>query len=173
MKTIKHFAWIPLIVFFACKKPFNSPNVIDTGIYLAMTNSKGVDLLNPVNPESYKPDSIRVYYLKNGKKEEIYIPNLDYPRKFVIKKNNGNNRYFLQLFLDEGTYDREITTTYIQWNSQKEDTIRCEMNRYLSQNTVYCEKVWFNGILKFDDATQSTGTNWGDGIFHRLIEISH
>lgn len=171
MKTLTRVVLIFLVIFSACARDFISPTVIDTGIELAITDSNGTDLLNPENLGSYKADSIRIYYLKDGKKEEFYKPNLDMPRNFFIDKNPGNNRYYMHLVLDEGKYDREITTTYIKWNSQKEDTIKCEMNRYLSQNTVYCEKVWYNGILKFDDATQSALTDWGGFNFIRLIEV--
>lgn len=171
MKTLFNLSCFSLLLLASCKKSDVPLGVnIDTQVNLILKNQSGRDLLNPSTPGYYNPENIRLYYLKDGKKQEVYKPTADYPRNFFVIKNEGNNEYCIRIFANETTVDREITTTYVQWNAARQDTIKTLMS--VGPNYIYADKVWYNGELKFDVNKDPIDTDWGNGIIRRLIKIT-
>jgi hypothetical protein len=152
-----------------CGSNQDCPTVLDLDIDLWVRDKSGNNLLDPKISTSFKKDSIRVFYLEDGQRKEFYNPNLDAPRGFFIYKNEGNGEYVFRIFSYEGKSKvTERTTIYVQWRQGIEDAFECEMTKVCY--SVYCTKVWYNGVLKYDDATAKT-FQWGNGNYKRFIEI--
>ncbi len=156
-----------VMLILSCNQKDPSPINVDIFIDLRVYDKSGNNLLNSSNAGYYKPEDIRVYFLKDGVKTEVYNPALDGPRNFRIF-NNGANQNFLRLTPSEGTKDQETTTTLLLWRQNDQDTIRTTMTRI--SGTVYCSKVSYNGAIKYDVSTSQT-ISWGTGSFRRLIDV--
>lgn len=109
---------------------------------LIVTDIDGNDLLNPENPNSFKNTEIKILYLINGKMEEVYDENKDYPRNFFIYQHE--NEYRIKVFLNHSQTE-EIPKTYIQWNETNTDVLGA---KFISTNTfVKIDSVWLNEVL--------------------------
>jgi hypothetical protein len=169
---------LSLIFLFACKKPqLDSPWIVDTAIDLWVRDSTGKNLLDSTTTHFYKESEIRIYYLENGIKQEVYTPAWGAPRHFSITENPSNGEYFFHLFPNEGIRSPdqdgrrdENTTTYIQWNESKTDTLVCTITRVKS--ITVCSKVYFNSVLKFDEQTAKSQF-WDSAIVYRFFEVRH
>lgn len=165
------FLIFSFFMFVSCKKPESITGVtIDTYVDLFLKNSNGQNLLNPTTPGYFSSDQIRIYYIQNEKKVEVYNPNLDFPRGFKISKNEGNSEYFIRVFQNDVYVDKEKVTTYIQWRSDLEDTLQTQISKSNS-STIFTAKIWYNGKLKYDVDTSPTYVDWGNGQFRRLLEV--
>jgi|GEM_PF-993170 len=169
MKAIGMVGLFLVIVFLSLSCHNVDPNPINVDIFidLRMLDKSGNNLLNSSTSGFYKPEDIRIFFLKKGIKTEVYDPRLAGPRNFLIF-DNGNGQNFMRLTPDEGTTDQEITTTFIQWRLNDEDTVKTTMTRI--RGTVYCSKVFYNSVLKYDAST-SQPVSWGTGTYRRLIDV--
>lgn len=154
----------------SCKEPEIKGVVVDTEVNLIIKNKDGKNLLDPSTPDHFTSDEIRLFYLKDGQKTEVYYPNLDHPRNFFISQNESNKEYFMRVFVNEGTLNQELTTTYIQWRANQVDTLQSMITRQGA--SVYSDKVWYDKVLKYDVSKNSLDMDWGNGRFRRLIEIT-
>ena len=162
---------IPFL-FYSCNKSHPIPGVdLDTTVELWIRNKDGKNLLDSTTKGYYNVKDIKVFYVINGQKVEVFNPNLDAPRNFFTFKYEANGESVLRIFLYPGTTNQEITTTYLQWRGNEVDTLKGLINRPYS-NVTKCDKVWYNGKVTFDYAT--TGTyfvTWDGGYFIRLTTI--
>lgn len=147
LKTMKPITLIIIsaIVFFSCQKEKKELN-IDTGIEITVFDENGNDLLNPSNQNSFKEQTIKIYYLINGVVEEVYYPNYDNPRNFSVYEKEGVYRMGLSPNANE---KEELPVTFIKWNETDTDTIKCSFSR--TDNSVICTKVWYNGSVMWED----------------------
>jgi hypothetical protein len=136
---------ITAMAFFSCKKDKESLN-IDTGIEINVKDNIGNDLLNPIFNNAFSESNIKIYYLIDGEKKEVYNPNYTYPRNFRISEKEGV--YYMTLWPNTTEKD-EFPITYIKWNETDTDTIKCSFSR--TENSVICIKVWYNGTLMWND----------------------
>jgi hypothetical protein len=63
---------------------------------------------------------------------------------------NHQSEYRIRVFPNDSEKE-QYPITYIQWNSDDTDTIKCEYRRL--ENAVICTKVWFNEKGKWDEST--------------------
>ncbi len=113
---------------------------------IIVKNSEGEDLLNPDTPNSLNTDKIKLFYLKNGVKEEVYRPTADHPRNYLIFLDT-DNQYRMRVFPND-LKSELLPVTYIEWNGNDTDTIMCKIEH--SDNAVLLEKLWYNNELKID-----------------------
>ena len=156
MRTI--IALIILAVFVSCSKnnddePQNQYS-INRGVEISLKNSNGEDLLDPNNPNGYKAEEIKLYYLINGEKQEVFDPNMDNPRNFLIY--NHDSEYRIGISLNDTDSDTR-PITYVEWNEIETDTLQAAF--FKTENTIEVIKTWFNGELKWD------GSNGQDNFF--------
>ncbi|AYN06162.1 hypothetical protein [Flavobacterium sp. 140616W15] len=117
-----------------------SSDNIDNAIEFSIFNSQNGDLLDSKNPNSLDISNIKLFYVVNGGKQEVYNQNLTYPRNFKVFKHE--NEYRIRVFLNNTeTTDKPIT--YIQWNSSDTDTIEATFER--TERSILKNKVWLNG----------------------------
>lgn len=155
MKNILFFT--TLIVLMCCSNDKSKPqeNVIDATMHLAVMDSEGNDLLNPITTNAIDIFKIKVFYMVDGIKQEANIydsGNENDPKNIIIipPSDSGQQIYIMGLFLN--TDDKSnITTTLLQWDKNKTDTFKAELDRY--NNSVVCTKVWLNDEVVFDVAT--------------------
>ena len=155
-----------IVILLSCHND-PGPTNIDINIDLKVLDKNGHNLLDSTISGYYKSKEIRIFFLENGVKTEVYNPRLDAPRNFFVS-SVGNGQYFMRLFPNEGTFDQETTTTFLQWRQGDEDTLKTTMTRI--SRSVYCSKVFYNRELKYDVNT-SQPVSWGNGIFKRLILV--
>lgn len=139
----------------------DGPFIKDNGVTLTFTNKNGEDLLNPKTPNHFNFEEMRLYYLIDGVKTEVYDPLMDHPRGLGLVTETTPCR------LSIGTYDglegavntdeEGITTgysfAYLEINNQMVDTIKTKWitNGFYFYNT----ETWYNGTL-ISDGPQGT-----------------
>ncbi|SRX55997.1 hypothetical protein [Aequorivita sp. CIP111184] len=148
MKTIATL--ILLTILTSCSKnnddePQQQANVIDVNVELSLKSTNGEDLLDPNNPNGYKAEDIKLYYLINGEKQEVFDANMDYPRNFFIFKHESE--YRIRIFQNLAETEA-LPITYVEWNNQDTDTLQAEYHR--ADRLIQVIKTWFNGELKWD-----------------------
>lgn len=124
--------------FFGCSKDCCGDVFVDLGISVISQDS--LDLLDPSEPRAFDVDNIKVFYLIDGKVEEVFFGNLDNPKNFSI--NQSDKFYEMNL-----TPNDKGNTTYIQWNDLDTDTLVCEIQK--GNNNARLTSIQFNGELKY------------------------
>lgn len=144
---MKHVFYIlcGLLVLSSCKKEEETYNSydLDTHVEISVKNSKGKDLLDPNNPEAFKKNNIKLFYVKDGIAKEVFDGNLDFPRHFMVYKHESEHR--IRIFPDDS---EELTTTLIQWEPDNVDTLKCKIKK--TAGAKVCIKAWFNDSLRWE-----------------------
>lgn len=130
--------------FFNCSEPnqVNYDSNIDIGVTFSVFNSENKDLLNPKNTNHINTSRIRLFYDVNGKKKEIYNPNMDSPKSFRIYKHENEYRIAISL---NYTKTSNKATTYIEWNKDDTDTIKASYEKDQSMSIIMQDTIWLNG----------------------------
>ena len=126
--------------------------VIDTDIGIEYINEKEEDLLNSKTVNHYNKNDIKVFYLVNGVKKEIFRGNLDYPKMFEVSSSMNSDsiiKYGLTLFLNDLSGE-EIKTTYLQLSENDTDTITHTLQKTKNNNNKIIDKVWYNSKFSTD-----------------------
>lgn len=125
----------------------------EAGAEFSVINAQNEDLLNPENPNHLDVSKIKLYYIINGQKQEVYYPNLDNPKGFKIYKPENKNEYRIGVgFNHSETEEKPIT--YIKWNDTNSDKIEVSYRRVrgVLQDTIWLNgnKVWERGDNTID-----------------------
>lgn len=138
---------ITAFTFFGCNKSTEMLEQYnyDTGMEFSIYNSSNEDLLDTTTANHYIESEIKLFYVVDGKTEEVYDTNMDNPRNFSIYKHENEYRIGISFNYTE-TSEKPIT--YIKWNDADTDTIETTYIR--TDNAVIKNKVWFNGNLIWD-----------------------
>jgi len=150
MKTLVSI--LSLAILICCGSDDDSEQFnYDVGFEIGVKDIDGNDLLNPENPNAYKNDEIKIFYLINDEMIEVYDENMDYPRNFFIYRHA--NSYRIRVFLNNSETE-EIPMTYIQWNGTETDILKAKFNR--TNTFVKINSVWLNEELIWtaSDATE-------------------
>ena len=143
--------YLPLCLFAtiliagSCKLDSQAPLIVDNKLDIYYENGPHQDLLDTAHAGSFSEDSIRLYNVKNGVPTEVVNGN-PFPHNFHLYKNVESQKYALSVFL-------ETDTTYIRLKYNRLDTIACKFNGF--DNQFFISKVWYNGILKWNDYSAS------------------
>lgn len=151
----KLFVTLTITTLFACnttnEMEGQDHSIFDNGIEFSISNSEQGDLLDPANPNHLDTNNIKVFYLIDGKKQQVYMPNLDYPKSFNIFKHE--KEYRIVIFLNTTkTADKPIT--YVQWNDNDTNTIEVTYDR--PGNSIIQNKIWLNGELVWERGDNTT-----------------
>ncbi|MDN3595275.1 hypothetical protein [Zunongwangia endophytica] len=116
---------------------------LDVAVEITVEDQRGENLLDPSHPNAINADEIKLYYVENGKAQEVYDETSDLPRSFVVFKSGDEYRMrILQNYSDE-----DEPLTLVQWNERDIDTIKSEYlkgDRYIIQ-----DKIYYNGKLSW------------------------
>ncbi|EPA00243.1 hypothetical protein A33Q_0114 [Indibacter alkaliphilus LW1] len=149
MKNLIYLLPFLLLMVSACSKEEEAlPNLgvfIDTSVVITILDEQGNNRLDPNHVRYLDPEDIKIFYEINGRLEEFYEDHLDMPRNFRINQPGFGRDYNLALFLSE--------KTVIQWNENESDSIEAEIYRSDDLNRIQLIKVYFNGDLKWDNAS--------------------
>jgi len=133
---------------------------VDSQVYLAFKNAQGQDLLAPSTVNHFKEEDIRLYYVRDGVKREVYDPLMDMPRNLRIE--DYKDGYILRVATDEPPYNvlkaaGEAVTgealTLLKLNESTTDTIRTAWER--RPGSFINTKLWYNGELRWDRSSES------------------
>lgn len=147
---MKKILIILLIVFlYACdsneeNRSYN--DIMGDGVDFTVSNAQGVDLLDPKNANHIKESDVKIFYLVNGVKKEVYNGLLVHPRNFSIHKYENEEEYIITVFLNS-LDQTDKTTTYIQWDEKDTDTINATF--FKNKDFIFTKDVWFNEKLVF------------------------
>lgn len=150
---MKKLIYIIALTIFSCSSDNNNNNnsfyALDTTLYFKVSSSKGFDLLDPNNQDTYPEENIKIYYLRNGQVDEIYNSNADTQRNFKILQpvDSDVEFYTMKIHLNNSTLENAIT--YIEWNEMDTDTIRANFRS--GDNFMKLSKAWYNEELIFDE----------------------
>jgi hypothetical protein len=136
----------------SCQENTEDPagELLDVGIEISVKSAEGVDLLNPQSPGHIEENKIRIFKLVNGENVEVYDPNMDSPRGFMIFEHASEFR--IRIFGNESSTD-EYPITYVKWNESDTDTLKYQIIRKNDNSCVSISKVWFNSIEVWDQET--------------------
>ena len=144
----KYIVLMISLMIIGCSKENEDAFNLDVGVEFSIVNLDGEDILNPNHPNAIKESDIKLFYLIDGVKEEVYNANYDYPRNFMIYEHQ--NEFRIRIFQNySDKEDKPIT--YIQWNDVDTDTIETTYER--TSNAVLQRKIWLNGNLLWDSNT--------------------
>ena len=132
---------IAVFTLFGCNKSTEMTEQFnyDNGIEFSVFDANNEDLLDTATANHYDVAEIKLFYVINGKTEEVYNQNMDYPRNYKIYKHE--NEYRIRVFMNH-TETSEKPVTYIQWNNNDNDTIEVTYER--TSNSVMKSKIWLN-----------------------------
>ncbi|WBL25070.1 hypothetical protein [Zunongwangia sp. HGR-M22] len=119
---------------------------LDVAVEITVENQRGENLLDPSHPNSINSDEIKLYYVENGKAQEVYDETSDLPRSFVVFKSGDEYR----MRIVQNYSDEEEPLTLVQWNERDIDTIKSEYlkgDRYIIQ-----DKIYYNGKLSWSSS---------------------
>lgn len=135
---------LSLISCISCEKSDDVTDQynLDVGIEFSIQNSNNEDLLDPQTPEHINTNQIKLFYLLEGKKQEVYDSNMDNPRNFLIYKHENEYRIGITPNFSE---ESSKPVTYIQWNDADIDTIEVSYER--TPRAVIQKEIWLNGDL--------------------------
>jgi hypothetical protein len=146
MKTILSILIISLVLSSCKKDEPKLSNVIDGNLGITLQDKAGNDLFNPANPGAYLAKDVKVFYLTNGVKEEVYYANQTYPRNFYFDTDpEPDGKYWMTLFLNLAQPDGAYAITYIQWNENDTDTLKTQVAG--DEGFVVAGDLWFNDSL--------------------------
>jgi hypothetical protein len=131
------------LVLSSCKKEEPKRSVYDVGTFLTVQDKVGKDLLNPANSGAYLEQDIKIFYVTNGIKKEVYYPNSDYPRGFIIIEE-PDKKFWMEVDLN-AALSETYPITYIQWSEIDTDTLKTEIFR--KDGLVTCKDIWINDSL--------------------------
>jgi hypothetical protein len=147
---MKYLLFCMLGMLVSCSKEKPQNEVVDIGIEIFISNTNGENLLLGLTPNAINPDSIRLIYRLNGENFTVYNSNMDCPRAVCFLNDLGSERISIT---PNNTENEEYPITYIRWENDDSDTIKCHfLRKGNSTNTsIVCDKVWFNDLLVFPD----------------------
>lgn len=137
-----------ILLFLGCSPEKQEDFNLNVGFELSIINETGEDLLDPNHPNAIKEENIKLFYVINDKVEEVYNPNLDNPRNFLIFKHE--NEYRIRIFQNYSETETK-PITYVQWSDSDKDTIEASYDRY--SNAIIQRKIWYNGTLMWPTST--------------------
>lgn len=145
---------ILIISFLAnCTKNSDEPvgDIVNANIRYNIINEAGDDLLNSDNDGYFPFSDMKLYYIENNQKVEVYDENMDSPRN--INVISGTDLFTLKISLlyhgdedlisedDDGKWGQ--STALIELSASITDTIVYEWANSKSNFTV--SKIWYNG----------------------------
>jgi hypothetical protein len=148
MKNLIYLLPFLLLMVSACSKEDIQPNLgvdIHNSVNIIVLDHQGNNRLDPNHERYLDPEDIKIFYEINGRLEEFYEAHLDMPRNFRIIPPEFGRDYNLAVVLSE--------KTVIQWNENESDTIEAEFYIPDDINRIQLIKVYFNGELKWDNAS--------------------
>ena len=157
---MKNYLLLLLLLLFAATSCDDDDN-LTTGAYISneiniiIENSQGQNLLDTSVVDYFDFSSIKLYYLTDGVKEEVYDANMSLPRNLDLGDLDGEA--LLRIFTDTNISDFETeedgvkygeSIAYLELSETVVDTIKTEwkFTGSLFTNT----KIWYNGELKWE-----------------------
>ena len=144
MKKFILFLFIASL-FLTCNK--KTDEILSTTVSIILLDQQGQNLLSTTS--NLKENDIEVFVVRNGETAP-FKPTNGNPRGFSIRKTIDNKEFLNFDGFDYLARKAEYTTTLIKLGSYGTDTIKCQI--VSSGNHTRVTKVWYNGILKFDDS---------------------
>lgn len=127
-------------VIQACTNDEQSPANFDSSIAFSLKDSEGNDLLNPVHPNYYHKDSIKIYTTEGvlinyaiGVNDDSYIV----PNSYI---------YYIGQMCNDEEFDNMYCKRYWHWNSTEVDTIEVFLKRY-DESLITTYKYKINGVV--------------------------
>lgn len=157
---------ILILLAMSCKDDLGNTNAamdVDLNLYVSVFDKSGTDLLDSSQVNSIDVSKMRRFYLdETGNKVEFFQSNLTYPRgiAYMPKMKESIIKVNLLIFAIYGTGDH--TTTYIQWNDTKTDTITADIMRV--ESSIWAANIHYNGI-PIDDKIKEVYNEKGMGYY--------
>lgn len=156
MKTVLSIFLVALVLSSCRKEEPKWGSYTDCGANITVHDKAGVDLLNPSNPGAYLEQNIKIFYLINGVKEEVFYWNQHDPRNFYIYEE-PDGRFMMGLNFNYSLTE-EYPITYVQWSENDTDTIKTEI--YRGGGLTSCKDIWLNDNLVWKNEDYSKGERY-------------
>ncbi|MDF1549534.1 MAG: hypothetical protein P1P88_17035 [Bacteroidales bacterium] len=149
-----------LFLINSCEKEKNDMTIVELTMDISYKDNDGLDLLDPVNENSFKKEQINLYHYIDGEGKLFYQENLDYQKGFNIYKEEGiSDNYYLRITAPND-YDNgsEINPyeaiTLLELDESIIDTIKCKIEK--GENSLVCKQIIYNDIVvwRWEDNTE-------------------
>ena len=151
MKTIIMVLVIAVVALSCSKneKPIKG-FVYEVNVDFNILNQNGEDLLNSKTSGYFPFEDMKLFYLINGEKVEVFDPNLDFPRSIMLITETSP--YTLRCFTSssENGFTHEenglkigTATAYLQLNVNDTDTLITEWTS--GDYSFVNSEIWYNG----------------------------
>ena len=145
-----HFLLIAAMVISCKNDDEDCCTIVDTNIIIKFVDQNGKNLLNDVEG-GIEPAGIVLYYKVNGQWEEYFESNLDAPKGYLTTEESGDA--FFVLYTDPSYSENNNAEIKIQFTETLSGILKAEFNQ--SGGNLICTKVWYDGELKWEQASQS------------------
>jgi hypothetical protein len=131
-----------VLLLISCKKDNKEDCCVNIDNYtdIKITDISGNDLINPKTSGSLNTSHTNLYSLVNGQKAHLTYNIWQVPEQ---PAHEYSGKYIIRIFPNESN-----ATIMIKWNENDTDTLQTQIKK--TGSTVFCEKVWYNGVVKYD-----------------------
>lgn len=135
--------------------------LFQSSVMLNILDNEGLDLLNSKTTNYYSFDNMKLYYLVDGEKKEVYDSNMDLPRNIALLTDV--KPYALGMALsyhvdsiigEKDGFEVGRSITYLELNKGDIDTIVSEWKRKPGYFVV--DKIWYNNAEEAYDVRNSS-----------------
>jgi len=153
---------VSFFLFFAvfligCNKNDESNNhgvVVEAVVEFSLLDANNDDLLNASTPGYYPFEKMKLYFVEDGKKIEVYDPEMNDPRRLAIYKSLTPYHLIVYtsdddtkgIISENDSIKTGISVAYLQLNDEVTDTIKTEWKS--GPGYFVNTKVWYNGVLQ-------------------------
>lgn len=128
--------------------------ILNNAVEFNILNENGDDLLNKSTSGYFSVDKMKLFYLINGEKYEVYDENMALPRNIGLVTEVSPYRLGIATYSgEEGLTNEEngiktgISIAYLELNEVVTDTIKTEWESKENKYFVV-KKVWYNSELQ-------------------------
>jgi hypothetical protein len=152
-----------IILTISCSKKIDEEQngvVVSVDVDFHILNQNGDDLLNPATAGYLHVENMKLYYLINGERIEVYDTLMQYPRNIGL--NTESTPYSLGIGTYEGEYGlisevdgvkTGIAIALLEFSEGITDTIKTEWESKETKCRYFVNrKVWYNGELHSPDS---------------------
>lgn len=142
-----------VVLIVSCSKKNDEPIgfVLSTSFYYNVLNIEGEDLLNPINSGYFPFEDMRLYYIINNEKIEVYDTLMSSPRNIGIVSESTPYRLGVGFHDGQEGFTHEEngvrigrSTALLEFNDSVTDTIVAEWAAVEGKSFVI-DRIWYNG----------------------------
>ena len=141
------------LIFLSCSKKNEEPVgfILSTSFYFNVLDSEGEDLINPSNSGYFPFEDMKLYYIIDNEKIEVYDSLMSSPRNIGLISESIPFRLGVGFHDGQDGFTHEengirigLSTALLEFNNSVTDTIVAEWASVEGKSFVI-DRIWYNG----------------------------